>query len=68
MIQAIKNEDIRVNAYIGIGKLRNAYLTAIRSRKEEKIRLIRDEAQKMGQMAVYDMCNKWLENRGGENS
>ncbi|CAF2511882.1 unnamed protein product [Rotaria sp. Silwood2] len=55
LIQMIKNDDTRINVYIAVGKLRAAYLIAIRLGKEDKVRLIRDDAQKSGQTAVYDI-------------
>jgi hypothetical protein len=66
LIQMIKNDDTRINVYIAVGKLRAAYLIAIRLGKEDKVRGIRDDAQKSGQSAVLDMCKKWLENRASE--
>ncbi|UJR25727.1 hypothetical protein I4U23_007079 [Adineta vaga] len=66
LIQMIKNDDTRINVCIAVGKLRAAYLIAIRLGKEEKVRLIRDDAHKSGQTAVYDICKKWLENRASE--
>ncbi|CAF3487332.1 unnamed protein product [Adineta steineri] len=66
LIQMIKNDNTRINVYISVGKLRAAYLIAIRLGKEDKIRLIRDDAQRSGQTAVYEMCKKWLENRASE--
>lgn len=62
----IKNDDTRIKVCISVGKLRAAYLIAIRVGREDKVRLIRDEAQKSGQAAVYDICKKWLENRPSE--
>jgi hypothetical protein len=62
----IKNDDTRINVYIAVGKLRAAYLIAIRLGKEDKVRLIRDDAQKSGQTSVYEICKKWLENRSNE--
>jgi hypothetical protein len=62
----IKSDDIRIKVYIAVGKLRAAYLIAIRLGREDKVRLIRDDAQKSGQTAVYDICKKWLENRASE--
>lgn len=62
----IKTDDTRIKVYITVGKLRAAYLIAIRLGKEDKVRLIRDEAQRSGQTAVYDICKKWLENRTSE--
>jgi len=66
LIQLIKNDDTRIHVNIAVGKLRAAYLIAIRLSKEDKVRLIRDDAQKSGQTAVYDICKKWLENRASE--
>jgi hypothetical protein len=62
----IHNDDTRINVYIAVGKLRAAYLIAIRLGKEDKVRLIRDDAQRSGQSAVYEICKKWLEARANE--
>ncbi|CAF1082231.1 unnamed protein product, partial [Didymodactylos carnosus] len=66
LIQMIKNDDVRINAYIFVGKLRAAYLIAIRLGKEDAVRLILNNAQRTGQTAVKDICSKWLENRAKE--
>ncbi|CAF0745436.1 unnamed protein product [Didymodactylos carnosus] len=66
LIQMIKNDDVRINAYIFVGKLRAAYLIAIRLGKEDTVRLILNNAQRTGQTAVKDICSKWLENRTKE--
>ena len=59
----IRNDNKRIHAYMAVGKLRAAYLIAIRLGKEDKVGLIRDEAHRCSQLAVYDMCQKWLESR-----
>lgn len=66
LIQMIKNDDTRINVYMGVGKLRAAYLIAIRLGKEDKVRSIRDDAKEKNQTAVYDICKRWLENRTSE--
>jgi hypothetical protein len=63
----IKSDDTRIKVNIAVGKLRAAYFVAVRLGREDKIRLIRDEAQKSGQTAMYDICKKWLENRASEH-
>ena len=43
------------------GKLKNAYLTAIKSRHVDEVRNISQIAEKAGQLAVRDICEKWLQ-------
>lgn len=62
----IKSDNKRIDVYSSVGKLRAAYLIAVRLGKDDKVRAIRDDAQRSGQTAVYDMCKKWLENRASE--
>ena len=43
------------------GKLKNAYLIAIKSRLVEEVRNISEIAGKAGQLPVRDICEKWLQ-------
>jgi hypothetical protein len=62
----INNDDTRINAFITVGRLRAAYLIAIRLGREDKVRLIHEYASNSGHTAVRDICRKWLDNRTSE--
>lgn len=56
----------QIKALVQCGKLKNAYLIAIKSRQIEEVRNISEIAEKAGQLAVRDICEKWLQaNAGG---
>lgn len=56
--------DLQINAYILCGKLRSAYLMAVKSERVEDVQRICGAAQRMGQTAVKNICDKWLQQRG----
>ena len=43
------------------GKLKNAYLQAIKSKLADEVRNIAEIAEKAGQLPVRDICEKWLQ-------
>ena len=43
------------------GKLKNAYLLAIKSKMSDEVRNISEIAEKAGQLNVRDICEKWLQ-------
>ena len=63
LIQLIKNDDNKINAYILNGRLRSAYLIAIKSDKVETVKHIANIAERIGQNLIRDICNKWLEKK-----
>lgn len=54
---------LQINAYILCGKLRSAYLMAVKAERVEDVQRIAGAAQRMGQTAVKNICNKWLEQK-----
>ena len=50
----------QIKALIQCGRLKNAYLIAIKSRLIDEVRNISQIAEKAGQLAVRDICDKWL--------
>jgi zinc finger FYVE domain-containing protein 26 len=63
LIKLIKNDENRINAYILNGRLRSAYLIAIKIEKVEIVRHIANVAERVGQHLIKDICNKWLEKK-----
>ena len=55
----------QIKALIQCGKLKNAYLLAIKSRHVQEVRNISEIAEKAGQLAVRDICEKWLQANTG---
>ena len=45
-----------------MGKLKNAYLIAIRAKLVDEIRELSDIAYKAGNFPVGDICERWLRN------
>ena len=52
---------LQIKALIQCGKLKNAYLVAIKARLHEEVELIADVAAKANQLGVRDICEKWLQ-------
>ena len=42
------------------GKLKSAYLTAVKQERADVIRKIAEAASKTGQVKMVEICNKWL--------
>ena len=51
----------QINAFIQCGKLKSAYLTAIKGRFVEEVRRISTIATQAGQTAIRDICDRWLQ-------
>lgn len=51
----------QINAYVQCGKLKAAYLIAVRAKLVDEVRKISDIAFKAGQMPVREICEKWLQ-------
>ena len=52
---------LQIKALVQCGRLKNAYLVAIRARMVDEVRNISEIAGKAGQLAVRDICDRWLE-------
>ena len=55
---------LQIKALVQCGKLKNAYLTAIKSRLVDEVVNISQIAEKAGQLPVRDICEKWLQANG----
>ncbi|KAK3587800.1 hypothetical protein CHS0354_042763 [Potamilus streckersoni] len=66
IIKWLKKDSNKVNAYILCGKLRSAYLMAVKGDRVEDVKRIQGAAQRMGQTAVVTICTKWLQQKGEE--
>lgn len=60
LIQKIKNDENKINAFILNGKLKSAYLIAIRIERVDIVKHISNVAERVGQNLVKDICVKWL--------
>jgi zinc finger FYVE domain-containing protein 26 len=61
LIQSIKDEQNKINAYVLTGRLKSAYLIAIKLDNKDIVKHIAMVAERMGQHLIKDICNKWLE-------
>ena len=58
----MKTDIFKVKAFIACGRLREAYLEAVKNERFEQIEKILDEAKKANQCNMADICEKWLRN------
>jgi len=66
-IARLSSEESKVDGYIICGKLKSAYIEAVKVNLVEKIRLIREEAITTDQTGVAQLCDKFLYlNEGGK--
>ena len=63
LIGLIKNEENKINAYILNGRLKSAYLIAIKNERADFVKKIGNAAERIGQISIRDICNKWLEKK-----
>ena len=69
-----KNPDIpynahpQINGYVQCGKLKNAYLVAIKAKLVDEVQKISEIAFKAGQLSVRDICEKWLQSNSTQRS
>ena len=63
LIQLIKDDENKINAYILNGRLKSAYLIAIRMERIDLVKHIAKVAERMGQHLIKDICNKWLDKK-----
>ena len=61
LIQLIKDEKNKINAYILTGRLKSAYLIAIKMEQVDTVKHIASVAERLGQNLIKDICNKWVE-------
>ena len=52
---------MQINGYVQCGKLKNAYLVAIKAKLVDEVQKISEIAFKAGQLSVRDICEKWLQ-------
>ncbi|XP_069118425.1 uncharacterized protein [Argopecten irradians] len=63
LIKLLRKDTNKINAYILCGKLRSAYLMAVKTERVDDVQRIAGAAQRMGQTAVRNICNKWLQQK-----
>ena len=59
----MKDDRNKINAYILIGRLRAAYLIAIKLDKVDIVKNIANIAERTGQNLIKTFCVKWLEKK-----
>lgn len=53
--------DEQIKAYTSCGKLKAAYLIAVKARLVDEVKNISEIASKAGQLTVREICEKWLQ-------
>ena len=66
MIKMITSDITKIDAYIQAGRLRPAYLLAVRLEREADVRRILTVAEKSEQEIVRTWCSQWLEKNSRE--
>ena len=56
LIQLIKNDENKINAYILNARLKSAYLIAIKIERADIVKHIANVAERMGQNLIKDIC------------
>lgn len=59
-IDWLNSEENKINGLIVCGKLKSAYLQAVKLQRRDLIVKIRDEAQSKGFSTEYQLCEKYL--------
>lgn len=54
----------QTNAYVLCGKLKSAYLVAVKGERVDDVRKIQAAAEAAGQVSVKAICDKWLQQHG----
>uniref|UniRef100_UPI00358E2D5C zinc finger FYVE domain-containing protein 26 n=1 Tax=Myxine glutinosa TaxID=7769 RepID=UPI00358E2D5C len=63
LIAKMKNDNDKVKAYMVSGRLRSAYLVAVKLQLSESVpfvEIIMAQAQRLGQQNMTSMCKRWL--------
>ncbi|KAF8796021.1 Zinc finger FYVE domain-containing protein 26 [Argiope bruennichi] len=63
IIRMLTSESNKINAYLMCGKLKSAYLLAIKLNSALDVRRIMIAAEQCGQESIQSICKKWLETR-----
>lgn len=63
-ISSLRGEEAKVTALIACGKLKAAYLLAVKMGNIDFVKLIREEARKRGARRELELCEKFLASKG----
>jgi zinc finger FYVE domain-containing protein 26 len=67
-ISSLRGDEAKVMAFITCGKLKSAYLVAVKLNNISLIKTIRDEARKKGAKRELELCEKFLASKGIKDS
>ncbi|XP_077991490.1 zinc finger FYVE domain-containing protein 26-like [Glandiceps talaboti] len=62
-IKMLKSDTSKINAYILCSKLKSAYLIAVQAERVDDVKRIATAAQRVGQTAVRNICERWLQSQ-----
>lgn len=60
LVQYTRLEDSQIDALVTCGKLKSAYLIAVKTGQKKKVAQIRDVAKAKGYETEYRLCEKYL--------
>ncbi|GFU59897.1 zinc finger FYVE domain-containing protein 26 [Nephila pilipes] len=63
IIKMLTSDSNKINAYLMCGKLKSAYLLAIKLNSALDVRRIMIAAEQCGQESIQSICKKWLETK-----
>ncbi|XP_071963696.1 zinc finger FYVE domain-containing protein 26-like [Antedon mediterranea] len=64
LVKLMKKYTNQISAYILCGKLKSAYLIAVKSESVDDVKRIAAAAHETNQFAVKSICDKWLASKG----
>ncbi|PRD26270.1 UNVERIFIED_CONTAM: zinc finger FYVE domain-containing protein 26 [Trichonephila clavipes] len=66
IIKMLTSDSNKINAYLMCGKLKSAYLLAIKLNSALDVRRIMIAAEQCGQESIQSICKKWLETKSSK--
>ena len=64
LIRMMRSDVNRINAFIASGRLKSAYMLAVKTKRSQVVEAVARKAHETGQKSVKTMCEKWLQSNG----
>ena len=61
LIKMMRSDVNKINAYIASGRLKSAYMIAVKTRRTQVVKVIARKAEEVGQKSVKALCDRWLQ-------
>eukprot|EP01094_Clydonella_sp_ATCC50884_P016875 TRINITY_DN2852_c0_g1_i2.p1 TRINITY_DN2852_c0_g1~~TRINITY_DN2852_c0_g1_i2.p1 ORF type:complete len:208 (+),score=85.12 TRINITY_DN2852_c0_g1_i2:62-685(+) len=59
-VEKLQNQHSHVVGLVKVGKLKQAYLSAVKQNRPDQMQLIRDAAERSGATTIAQLCSKYL--------